>query len=362
MTEHDNVLTDAITALVTPMLVALEVLGHLSRYLHPPHLVALVEAAAGRDDALRRGLEAFRAVDWPDRPHHFEANLQSAAESVCRTFDALRACTEEPDGVFQAYRALRTRIRAIEALYPAWPQLEPVNRFFLEPGFRDDQALLRKIAAADSGRVGVGLEHRGGAPGARGGYALYVPEYYDALTTMPSIVALHGGSGNGADFLWTWLAEARSRGAILISPTARGNTWSLMGPDIDSENLDRIVGEVGEGWNLDPDKMLLTGMSDGGTFAYLCGLRDEARFTHLAPCSASFHPMLLEGFSGERLAGLPIYLIHGALDWMFPVHVAHTAERALRGAGARVEYREIADLSHTYPRDENPRVMDWFLD
>jgi phospholipase/carboxylesterase len=28
-------------------------------------------------------------------------------------------------------------------------------------------------------------------------------------------------------------------------------------------------------------------------------------------------------------------------------------------AGARVVYREVEDLSHTYPRDENPRILDW---
>jgi len=27
-----------------------------------------------------------------------------------------------------------------------------------------------------------------------------------------------------------------------------------------------------------------------------------------------------------------------------------------------VVYREIADLSHTYPRDENGRILDWFLE
>jgi phospholipase/carboxylesterase len=33
----------------------------------------------------------------------------------------------------------------------------------------------------------------------------------------------------------------------------------------------------------------------------------------------------------------------------------------LKGAGADVVYREIPDLSHTYPRDENARIIDWFL-
>jgi len=44
---------------------------------------------------------------------------------------------------------------------------------------------------------------------------------------------------------------------------------------------------------------------------------------------------------------------------MFPVETARMARRALEGAGARLVYREIEDLSHTYPRDENPRILDW---
>ena len=35
---------------------------------------------------------------------------------------------------------------------------------------------------------------------------------------------------------------------------------------------------------------------------------------------------------------------------------------ALSAAGARVVYRELADLSHTYPREENARILEWFLE
>ena len=59
---------------------------------------------------------------------------------------------------------------------------------------------------------------------------------------------------------------------------------------------------------------------------------------------------------------MPVYLVHGALDWMFPVHTAGLARQALRAAGARLVYREIEDLSHTYPRDENPKILDWLMD
>ena len=130
---------------------------------------------------------------------------------------------------------------------------------------------------------------------------------------------------------------------------------------MDSANIDAMLGYVGERWNIDRSRMLLTGMSDGGTFSYVSGLRGESPFTHLAPCSASFHPFLLEAVPAERLKDLPIYLIHGALDWMFPIDIARTVSAALTGAGANVTYRELGDLSHTWPRDENPRILDWFL-
>jgi phospholipase/carboxylesterase len=45
---------------------------------------------------------------------------------------------------------------------------------------------------------------------------------------------------------------------------------------------------------------------------------------------------------------------------MFPVDGARTAYRALAAAGAAVSYREIADLSHAYPREGQGEVLDWF--
>ena len=52
----------------------------------------------------------------------------------------------------------------------------------------------------------------------------------------------------------------------------------------------------------------------------------------------------------ERLKGLPIHIIHGARRLDVPGDMARDAERYFKAAGAAVIYREIADLSHTYPR------------
>ena len=112
-------------------------------------------------------------------------------------------------------------------------------------------------------------------------------------------------------------------------------------------------------WNVDPARMLLTGMSDGGTFCYVTGFESASPFTHLAPVSATFHPLMAEMADAERLRGLPVHIVHGQLDWMFPVQVARQTSQALSAAGANVTYRELDDLSHTYPREMNAEILQW---
>jgi phospholipase/carboxylesterase len=177
---------------------------------------------------------------------------------------------------------------------------------------------------------------------------------------MALVVALHGGHGHGRDFLWTWLREARGHGALVLSPTSRERTWSIMGgPDVDAENLRAMVESVASRYPVDRAQILLTGMSDGATYAFLRGFDAGMPFTHLAPMCGVLHPLLLAGGGIERARGRPVYLVHGALDWMFPVETARMARDTLAAAGARLVYREIEDLSHTYPRDENPGILDW---
>jgi phospholipase/carboxylesterase len=60
-----------------------------------------------------------------------------------------------------------------------------------------------------------------------------------------------------------------------------------------------------------------------------------------------------------RLRGLPVFITHGALDWMFPVQVARQTQAALSAAGANVTYREIDGLSHCYPREINADILQW---
>lgn len=358
----DNTPRDEVSRLLPPVLAALEALEVVGRRLHPPALPALVEGVGGIAARVREALEAVRADTAPGPSAEPEAGLVSAAAHIGLAFDALAEAARDPKAFVQAYRAMRESTCALEALYPLAARLPEVSQFFIEPSLRRNDALARRLAQTNTAADDrVGILHFDNDREKRGGYSMYVPEYYDPAQAYPLIVALHGGSGHGADFLWSWLRDARSRGAILIAPTSRERTWSLQHPEIDGPRIEAIVKQVQQRWHVNNEKMLLTGMSDGATFTLITGLRADSYFTHLAPCSASFHPTLVERSSAARLTGLPVYLMHGVLDWMFPVDFARIAHAALTRAGATVIYREIDDLSHTYPQDENPRIMDWFL-
>ncbi len=352
---------DAIARLVPAILRNLHALEFAGRHVAPATLSQLVDALKERDDDLGPALEASRAAAWPERLDPARQCIERSAEAAARGIAGFVDAMEAPQPMLAAYRALRCYAEATDAIYPMWAHLRPVSQFFLEPESRTDPAVLERLATADKLREDVGVLHIGGPPGTRGAFSLYVPEYYDSARKWPLVAATHGGSGNGGAFLWSWVREARTRGVIVLAPTAIGPTWSLMEPATDGRNIERMLAEIGEHWNIDTDRRLLTGMSDGGTFSYLYGLSADCPFTHLAPVAASFHPMMMEVADTGRLRGLPIHIVHGAHDWMFPPEMAQMAHRALQAAGATATYREIADLSHTYPREQNAPMLEWFL-
>ena len=238
--------------------------------------------------------------------------------------------------------------------------LPPVHRFFLEPALHAKHPLPFESPAAAAGDGGVGLFNANNGSGERGGFTLYVPELCAGEGPWPLVVALHGGSGHGSEFLWTWLREARSRGFLLMAPTSLRSTWSLGPDDEDGPRLQAQLDHVMGRWPVDRDRVLLTGLSDGATYTLLHGLGEDVPWTALAPVSGVFHPMHFVNGNLDRAAGRRIHLVHGALDWMFPVSTAREAAQVLESAGAELVYREIDDLSHTYPREENARILEWF--
>lgn len=351
---------EALTGLLPPLLRAYEVLFLLARHFHPPRFASLIAQAGSPDADLKTAL-----VESESGLAHLgdlRDALGAACDAALQAFAALREVADGEGDIRSIFRAFRFVPWGLEALYPVAAVLPPVNRFFLDPAQRGDAALQQSLVSplADD-NVGLMRFASDDEPseGERGGFWLYVPENYTPDREWPLVVALHGGSGTGRQFLWSWLRDARSRGAILAAPSSIGPTWALSGEDVDTPNLEAIVEIVRANWSVDPKRILLTGMSDGGTFAYVSGLQEASPFTHLAPVSAAFHPLLAQMIDATRLQRLPVHIVHGALDWMFPTDMAREAERALKRAGADVTYRELEDLSHTYPREMNAAILEW---
>ena len=291
---------DDLTALLPPLLESLDALASFSRHFDPARFDHTFAAIGSPDVALRAARDHLPV--WPDHLAELRGRVETASDATLEAFARLRAAPDEAEGVLAVMRALRRVPRALDALFPLAKGLPPVSRFFLEPADRGDAQIEARLE--QTGRTeGVGVSHIGEKPGARGGFSICVPEFYTPETAWPVVFALHGGGGDGSSFLWSWLPTARAKGAIVVAPTAVGRTWALMGEDVDTPNLLRILSFVRERLNVDPARLMLTGMSDGGTFCYVSGLEAESPFTHLAPVAGAFHSMLADMADADRLRG-----------------------------------------------------------
>ena len=340
----------AIEAVLPPLLSTLERVTWVQRHLDPAVAGRLADALAPCAPSLETPLRALEGQRGEEELEFLRERVVQVAGQTLELVAAFVAAARAGGDPFDLYRALRRFARIQEALYPVAPVVDAVSRWFLEPDRRFDDALVERLRE--------GAMRDGDS---RVGCSLYVPETWDGRTPLPLVVALHGGHGHGRDFLWSWLRDARSRGALVLAPTSLDRTWSLMGEDVDGEPLLQIVEHVATRYPVDRTRMLVTGMSDGATYALRVGAREGTPFTHLALLCGVVHPMVVADGGLERLRERPVYHVHGALDWMFPVATARLGRDLLLKAGARVVYRELDDLSHTYPRDENPRILDWLL-
>jgi phospholipase/carboxylesterase len=353
---------DAYLERLTP--VGVRTLGVLSaleaaqRRLHPPVLPELKQRLTPARDQLADALAGFRDAEVPEPLAGFHETFIEGAERTHKAIDQFVRPVPAEEAIMRVLGSMKTFSRALETFY-GLIRFPPLSQYFLEESVRDrymDFAVERTDGPA------VGLQMSGGSdnPAGRGQFALYVPETYDGTRDLPLVVALHGGSGTGREFVWTWLREARSREFILLAPTSVGPTWALMGSDEDIASVSRMIDFASANYRIDRSKVLMTGLSDGATYTLLGGLTEDAPFTHLAPISGVMHPENEMNGNLARAKGRPIYLVHGALDWMFPVQTARMAAQQLEEAEAQLVYREIDDLSHTYPREENAAILEWF--
>ncbi|MCB1647112.1 MAG: hypothetical protein KDI36_16745 [Pseudomonadales bacterium] len=360
MTENTDQLLDTITRVVPALLTALEAFDQVQANLHPPQLPELMNFLQPFADTLQAEHDYFSNVEFPADARHIREVIGQANGYCLRACDSLSQAAASAGSDFGAVmRAMRAHARAQEYIYGLAGPLSPVSQYFLEPAAREDHELIRALAAPQ-GAMKTGIISAGNDRSERGGFSVYVPENLLPQQPAPVVMVLHGGTGHGADFLWSWLREARTRGFILVAPTSIGETWSINEEDVDLQHLLRVLRFVQQEWSVDSGRIMLAGMSDGATFSLIAGLNANSPFTHLAPFSGVLHPELALLDRLQYARNKPIYLVHGTRDWMFPVEIALMAEQQLNAAGASLTYRQIEGLSHQFARREIPALMDWF--
>jgi phospholipase/carboxylesterase len=302
-------------------------------------------------EARRRDLDRVGPLPGAEDLHTALREILGLLADSCETFCGSPG---RPNPVL-VLRSFHGAWEALHRLYPIRKRLPGVAHFFLEPEVVPRRAALDPDPTAGPAAAPVGIIYEKPAP-ERGPRTIYVPESYLDTRPWPLIVALHGGSRDGRDFIWAWLREAKSRGYLLLSPSSLGRTWAPQ----DEEGVIGAVADLAQRYNVDRARVLLTGLSDGATFTFIFGLAHPDVFTALAPLCGVLHPGLLATGHLEMGRALPIYLVHGAKDWMFPVETARKAARILEEKGFDHVYRELPEHSHAYPRSENQRILDWF--
>jgi phospholipase/carboxylesterase len=338
---------------------ALATVEEAQRRIEPGRLAGLRAPLEQERAALARAREAPALAEAPPGLSGLRDELARAARHAEEALAGLAAAGSPGEAVARVLAGLRAHARAQECLYPLRAVFPPLGRFFVEAPWH---GRLAELDPEPPTGLSVGIHRAGGGEEgrARGGFSLYVPERTDGSRALPLVVALHGAFGHGADFLWTWLREARGRGFLLLAPSSRGTTWSLAAPERDGRAVREMVAYVCARWPVDRARILLTGLSDGASFALRIGLGPESPFTAVATVAGVLHPASFAACQIAGARGRRIYQVHGARDWLFPAELARAARDALSGAGADLVYREIEDLAHAWPREENDRILRWF--
>lgn len=356
MFSENDLLLDAINDLAPNLLSTMEAFEQVQRDMHPSRLGTLAEFIAPFERKLRDSFGKFETLEFPEDIASFAKCLRNSATYSLRACDGI---TNRNGDTYAAMKAMRAQCRAQEFIYPLASVMTPVSQYFLEPDARENKQLLKNLIQDRTGQQ-VGILNARNERSSRGGFTLYVPEYLDTTESASLVVVLHGGTGHGADFLWSWLREARTRGFILLAPTSQQDTWSLTGEEYDLGPLLAALDFVRKQCTIDAEHILLTGMSDGATYSLLAGLNEDSPFTHLAPFSGVLHPEIQMLGRMQYARDRNIYLVHGTLDWMFPIETAYMAQSELQMAGANLTFRAIEGLSHTYCRTENSNLITWF--
>jgi len=193
-------------------------------------------------------------------------------------------------------------------------------------------------------------------------YLLFLPEGYgEEQERWPVILFLHGAGERGDN-----LEKVKKHGPpkivenkkdfpfIVVSPQCPEEDWWTQKLEVLINLLEDIVAR----YDVDTERIYLTGLSMGGYGTWAMGCRYPDQFAAIAPiCGGG------RRFMADRLKDLPIWAFHGAKDKTVPLKESQEMVDAIKARGGNARLTVYPDAGHdswteTY---NNQALYDWFL-
>jgi polyhydroxybutyrate depolymerase len=152
-------------------------------------------------------------------------------------------------------------------------------------------------------------------------YILHVPPAYSRGTKMPLVIVLHGYTGTAVNMeQWTHMDEkADEEGFIVAYPNGLPYPWNETNPQAwnaggqyeewtahtdDVGFIDAMIGKISACYTIDPNRIFITGHSNGSMMAYRLGFELSHEIAAIAPVSGQMV------YKSEEKPGFPVSVLH----------------------------------------------------
>jgi predicted peptidase len=164
----------------------------------------------------------------------------------------------------------------------------------------------------------------------------------------PLFVHLHGASGGDPDahkatacYLEPGLENIE---AYVISPNGGLQQWN---GSVNQVQVLALTDFAIKYWNVDPDKIVVVGYSNGGNGSWFFAETHPELFSAGIPMASSYNTINSTGEA--RRIDTPLYVIHGENDELFPLSdTENWVEKSIE-AGSTIELAIAPDLTHNDP-------------
>ena len=248
--------------------------------------------------------------------------------------------------------------------------VEPGGRVGSRPWFGIDRIEMRTnpmakepLCKAMETPVDLALTYRSEVDGTTQPYRVYLPSAYEGTKRLPLFIALHGTGGNQDKYFddpaygdGIYKREAEKRGIVVVCPHGRGTTEYR---GIGENDVLTVVQEVCKQFLIDPDRIICSGQSMGGTgTTYLC-CRYPDVFAAGIPLASTYGHLTLVG----NLRHVPMFYVQGAKDW--PVYAKDgpiPIVKRMEELGYNGVLWTVPDQPHNTMEVSTERVLDWALE